>query len=131
MEHKLKIRKKCKQNVNWLKYASAIIQSQPLLKTILRNPPIIAYRIDRSLKDMPVKAKLSRDIYNHITSIMKESWRESVLSCLHYVYTIQIWEHRKIKNVFSLKSHKNIRTFSLNFKIYVLIKKRMHQKTRQ
>ena len=35
-----------------------LIQNQPLLKTIFKNPPILSYRRGKSLTDMLVKAKL-------------------------------------------------------------------------
>jgi len=38
---------------NW-----SFIESQPLLKTIFKKPPIISYKRGKSLKDMLVRAKL-------------------------------------------------------------------------
>ena len=35
-----------------------LIENQPLLRQIYKEPPIISYKRGRSLKDIPVKAKL-------------------------------------------------------------------------
>ena len=37
-----------------------LIQNQPLLREIYKEPPLISYRKGKSLKDMLVKAKLLR-----------------------------------------------------------------------
>ena len=47
-----------------------LIQNQPLLNTIFRNPPIIAYKRGTSFKDMHArKSRIMRGTYYHITSI--------------------------------------------------------------
>ena len=56
-----------------------LIQNQPLLNTIFRDPPIIAYKRGTSLKDMLIRVKLSEG--HIITSHL--SRRESMQACLH------------------------------------------------
>ena len=42
-----------------------VIQNQPLLREIYKDSPLISYRKGKSLKDMLVKAKLSRLLSTH------------------------------------------------------------------
>ena len=53
-----------------------LIENQPLLREIYREPPLISYRRGKSLKDILVQAKLQRSKTYYITK-----QRESCLAC--------------------------------------------------
>ena len=53
-----------------------LIENQPMLREIYREPPLISYRRGKSLKDILVRAKLLRSKTYYITK-----QRESCLAC--------------------------------------------------
>ena len=60
-----------------------IIQNQPLLNAIFKNPPILSHRRGKSLTDMLVKAKLWR-----LHTFTVKSRRESVQACRQSLFAI-------------------------------------------
>ena len=72
-----------------------LIENQPVLKEIFKDPPILSYRKGRSLKDILVRAKIWR---SSITNL--DQW-ESCLACL---FIPHLSEYRG----FNLRNFKNI-----------------------
>ena len=44
-----------------------LIQNQPFLRQIFKEPPIISYKKGKSLKDMLVRAKILKSFISHVT----------------------------------------------------------------
>ena len=59
----------------------SLIENQPLLKTILKEPPIISYKRGKSLKDMLLRAKMNLKAVDNVTQPQKPHW-EPVQVCL-------------------------------------------------
>ena len=46
-------------NINYINYMNwHLIETQPVLSEIYKNPPLVSYKRGRSLKDILVRAKL-------------------------------------------------------------------------
>ena len=59
----------------------SLIENQPLLKTNLKEPPIISYKRGKSLKDMLLRAKMNLKAVDNVTQPQKPHW-ELVQVCL-------------------------------------------------
>ena len=59
---------------NKLKANCSLIENQPLLKTILKEPPIISYKRGKSLKDMLLTAKMNLKAVDNVTQPQKPHW---------------------------------------------------------
>ena len=61
-----------------------LIQNQPLLREIFREPPIVSYKKGKSLQDILVRAKLEREVNNNNSSLFMPRAFESCLACHHF-----------------------------------------------
>ena len=53
----------------------SLIENQPLLKTILKEPSIISYKRGKSLKDMLLRAKMNLKAVDNVTQPQKPHWK--------------------------------------------------------
>ena len=53
----------------------SFIENQPLLKTILKEPPIISYKRGKSLKGMLLRAKMNLKAVDNVTQPQKPHWK--------------------------------------------------------
>ena len=72
----------------------SLIENQPLLKTILKQPPIISYKRGKSLKDMLLTAKMNLKAVDNVTQPQKPHWKP-VQVCLWFPSKSSVTKIRK------------------------------------